>query len=74
MSSRLSDLEPLNGYEPALVFESASELYTHSISIDYKSWFYRSQLFYDGYLEEDITEYSDYLEYQDFRSYMERLG
>ena len=60
--------------EPALVSESASELDTHSISIDYKLWFYRSQLFYDGYLEEDITEYSDYLEYQDFRSYMERSG
>jgi hypothetical protein len=70
--SEIFEPEPALVSEPALVFESASELDTHSISIDYKSWFYRSQLFYDGYLEEDITEYSDYLEYQDFRSYMER--
>jgi hypothetical protein len=59
--------------------------YTHKINDNYMcvyinanlcklykkhSWFYRSQLFYDGYSESDITNYNEYLEYQDIISYL----
>ncbi|CAD5990131.1 putative WD repeat-containing protein alr3466 [Planktothrix tepida] len=36
-------------------------------------WFYRSQLFYDGYSLNDVGSYEDYLNYQDTRSLFEYL-
>ncbi len=39
----------------------------------YYNWFYRSQLLCDGYSELDITNYDNYLKYQDLISYAECL-
>lgn len=33
------------------------------------SWFYKSQLFYDGYSEQDFSNYTDYLYYVDLRDH-----
>jgi hypothetical protein len=33
------------------------------------SWFYKSQLLYDGYSEQDYSSYTDYLDYIDLRDY-----
>ncbi|CAH2572651.1 putative WD repeat-containing protein alr3466 [Planktothrix rubescens] len=39
-------------------------------SLSYKDhWFYRSQLFYDGYSINDVETYADYLVYQDLCSF-----
>ena len=32
-------------------------------------WFYKSQLFYDGYSEQDYSSYTEYLDYIDLRDY-----
>lgn len=39
------------------------------ISLD-NDWFYLSQILYDGYSEDDITDYNEYLSYSDNISYL----
>ncbi|RCJ29504.1 hypothetical protein A6769_35580 [Nostoc punctiforme NIES-2108] len=39
--------------------------------VESNSWFYRSQLFYDGYSKSDIIDYHDYLDYQNIISYIQ---
>jgi hypothetical protein len=57
------------GYTDREEIEEYSSIFYAPVSVCPSSWFYKSQLFYDGYSAEDMMSYTDYLEYRDVIDY-----
>lgn len=57
------------GYTDREEVEEYSSIKYAPVSVCPSSWFYKSQLFYDGYSAEDMMSYTDYLEYRDVIDY-----